>query len=95
MRKTISILGILASYQHHWSEQFRSTVAYSWGEADVPRGAPGATTTEETSYLAANLIWQFADRAWAGIEYLRGTRQTFDGADGDANRVQLAIRFDI
>ena len=41
------------------------------------------------------MIWQFCDRAWAGIEYLYGSRDTFDGEDGDAHRVQLALRFDI
>jgi hypothetical protein len=67
---------------------------YSWGEGDVPAGAP-ASANEELTYGAVNLIWQFCDRAWTGIEFLHGTRETFDGEDGEASRVQLAIRFDI
>ena len=92
--EAIATFGALGSYEHHWSEELRSTAVYSWGEGDVPSGAP-PTANEELSYAAVNLIWQFCDRAWAGIEYLRGTRDTFDGEDGEANRVQLALRFDI
>jgi hypothetical protein len=90
----VEVLGILASYEHHWSEEYRSTLAYSWGEGDVPDGAP-TDTTEDLQYLAANLIWQFCDRAWTGIEYLYGSRGTLDGEDGDAHRVQIAVRFDL
>jgi hypothetical protein len=92
--EAVPTLGLLGAYQHYWSEDYRSTLAYSWGEGDLPDGAP-PTANEQLSYLAANLIWQFTDRAWAGIEYLYGTRDTFDGADGDAHRLQLALRYDI
>ena len=92
--EAIPTVGLLGSYEHHWSEEFRSTVMYSWGEGDIPDGAP-ATANEELTYGAANLIWQFCNRAWAGIEYLYGTRDTFDDEEGSANRLQLALRFDI
>jgi hypothetical protein len=92
--EAVTVFGVLGSYQHHWSDDYRSTLAYSWGEGDLPEGVP-ATANEQLEYLAANLIWQFTDRAWAGIEYLYGTRATFDGADGDAHRLQLSLRFDI
>jgi hypothetical protein len=84
----------MASYQHNWSEKYRSTLAYSAVEGDLPSGA-APDTNEELTYLAANLIWQFCDRAWVGIEYLHGTRETFDGSDGDADRLQLSMRFDL
>jgi len=92
--EAISILGLMGSYEHHWSDEYRSTLGYSWGEGDLPAGSP-TTATEEVSYGFANFIWQFCNRAWAGIEYLYGTRGTFDNEDGHANRVQLALRFDL
>jgi hypothetical protein len=92
--EAVPTLGILGAYQHVWSDEYRSTLAYSWGEGDLPAGAP-ADANEQLTYLATNLIWQFTDRAWAGIEYLYGSRDTFDGADGDAHRVQLSLRYDI
>ncbi len=92
--EAISVHGLLGSYEHHWSDEYRSTIGYSWGDADLPDGTP-TTGTEEVTYGFVNLIWQFTNRAWAGIEYLLGTRDTFDGEDGNANRLQLALRFDL
>ena len=90
--EAITVLGLHGSYQHHWSGEFRSTAGYSWGDADVPGGSP-TTVTEQVTYGFANLIWQFTERAWVGIEYLYGTRETFDDEDAHANRVQLALKF--
>jgi hypothetical protein len=84
----------MAGYQHYWSEKYRSTITYSAGRGDIPGGA-APTTTEAVTYLAANLIWQYCNRAWVGIEYLHGTRDVFDGSDGAADRVQLSWRFDL
>jgi hypothetical protein len=84
----------MASYQHNWSDKYRSTVVYSAGRGDLPGGAP-PDANEELTYFAANLIWQFCNRAWVGIEYLHGTRDTFDGSDGAADRLQMSMRFDL
>jgi hypothetical protein len=92
--EAVTTFSALLSYQHFWSDEYRSTLAYSWGEGDLPGGAP-ATATEAVTYLAANLIWQYFERGWVGIEFLHGSRETFDGEDGEASRVQLSLRFDI
>lgn len=92
--EAVSTFAVLAAYQHHWSEKYRSTLTYSRAEGDIPDGAP-PTSTEEVEYLAANLIWQFRSRAWVGIEYLFGSRDTFDDEQGEANRLQISLRFDI
>ncbi|HEX6812146.1 MAG TPA: DcaP family trimeric outer membrane transporter [Planctomycetota bacterium] len=90
----IDVLAGMVGYEHHWSAKWRSTVTYSWGEGDLPAGAPLANP-DMLEYLAANLIWQFSDRAWAGVEYLYGAREDADGTRGEANRLQFAVRFDI
>ena len=92
--EAVPILGLMGSYEHHWSEKYRSTLAYSWGEADLP-GDAQTSDSQEVQYLAANLIWQFADRAWVGMEYLYGYNETFDDEDGTANRLQFSMRFDL
>jgi hypothetical protein len=92
--EAIPVLGLLGSYQHHWSEKYRSTIGYAWAEGDLPNGAP-ADASEELVYSFVNLIYQFADRAWVGLEYLYGENETFDGEDADASRLQLALRFDL
>ena len=92
--EAVVVLAGMVGYEHHWSDKWRSTVTYSWGEGDLPAGAP-ADSVENLEYLAANLIWQFSDRAWAGVEYLFGAREDQDGSRGEANRLQFSIRFDI
>lgn len=92
--EAIEVFGALLGYEHHWSDKVRSTVSYSWGTGDLPIGVP-AESNEALEYLAANLIWQFSDRSWFGVEYLYGSRETFDDARGEAHRVQLSLRFDI
>jgi hypothetical protein len=92
--EAVTTTAVLGSYQHYWSEQLRSTILYSWGDGDLPAGTP-LTSTERVQYGAANLIYQFANRAWTGIEYLYGQNETFDGNSGHANRVQISLRFDL
>ena len=92
--EAIGVFAILGSYQHHWTDEHRSTIGYSWAGADLPSGA-GATAGERVEYFFANVIWQFADRAWTGFEYLYGSFDTNDHAHGGAHRIQAAIRFDL
>jgi hypothetical protein len=91
--EAVTVFGAMVGYEHHWCDELRSTVSYSWGKGDLPDGVP-ADTSEILEYLAANVIWQFCDRAWFGIEYLYGSNETFDGARGEAHRLQASIRFD-
>ena len=92
--EAIDVLGAMLGYEHHWSEKWRSTVSYSWGEGDIPDGAP-PDSNEVLEYLAANLIYQFSERASFGAEYLFGARETNDDLRGEANRIQFSLRFDL
>lgn len=92
--EAVPVFGWLTSYQHYWSDVYRSSIGFSAAHADVPDGSPPATSSENLSYSFVNFIWQFTSRAWTGVEFLHGTRETFNGADGDANRVQFSLRFD-
>ena len=92
--EAVPVFGAMLSYQHYWTEKYRSTLCYAWAQGDLPSGAP-TTSTDTLSYLAANWIWQYCSRGWAGVEYLHGTNIADDGADGQANRIQLSMRFDL
>ncbi len=89
----VEVLGFMGGYEHHWSDEWRSTVTYAFAEGDLPTGAP-ATLTKELEYLAANLIYQFSNKTWVGVEYLYGSNTTEDDAFGSADRIQFAMRFD-
>jgi outer membrane DcaP-like protein len=90
----IKVIALMGSYQHYWSDEFRSTLVYSWAGGDPPENLPG-DTTERLDYLAANFIWQFNPRAWTGIEYLHGSRESISHDYGGDHRLQLSIKFDI
>ena len=92
--EAVTVAAVLASYEHRWSAAYRSTIMYSWAEGDVPAGAP-LDSSEKLQYAAANLIWQFNERAWTGVEILYGTNETLDGNDGSATRVQFSMRFNL
>ena len=67
---------------------------YGWASADTPSNVP-STTAARTDYLAVNLIWQFHERAWTGVEYLHGSLDSVGHDHGGAHRVQFSIQFDI
>jgi hypothetical protein len=89
----IGAVGVLASYDHVWSDRFTSNASYGWVTGDTS----GRRTTDVTHsgvYATANLLWWFLPgRAWVGGEYLYGWREVESGATGHANRVQFAFKF--
>lgn len=84
--------GITLGYQHHWSPKFSSLVLYNQGSVDNSEGQP-SNSLYQTKYIAANLVWYFTKNAFAGIEYLNGTREDLDKAKGSANRLQFSIQY--
>jgi hypothetical protein len=94
--EAITVFGHLVGHEHHGSDAYRSTLSYSRAEGDIPDVA-SADTNEQIDYLALDLIWiwQFADRVRTGIESLHGSRETVDDNDGEANRIQISMRFDL
>jgi hypothetical protein len=92
--EAVTTTAVLASYQHYWSEKYRSTVCYSWAHGNLPAGSP-TDASETLQYFAANLIWQFSDRAWTGVEYLYGTNDELDGSSGNATRLEFSLRYSL
>jgi hypothetical protein len=55
-----------------------------------------ATFNRRLDYVAANLrYWFLEERAWLGGEYLYGLREVRSRDRGSANRLQLAVHFNI
>ncbi|WP_052572701.1 DcaP family trimeric outer membrane transporter [Haloferula sp. BvORR071] len=92
--EAVPIFAPMVGYTHRWSEHFRSTVAASWVMADLPAGV-NALTPETTASIGANLVWQPTSSFRMGLEYLYGTKETYDGTDGDANRLNFVVRYDL
>jgi hypothetical protein len=84
--------GYTVTYLHAWSSAFTSLVVYNWGEDDNISGQP-LSSISNASYVAVNLLWHFTDNAFAGVEYLYGTREDIDTNSGEANRLQFSVRY--
>jgi hypothetical protein len=89
------LVSVVAGYEHYWSERYSSHAVY--GTSSAPEeDFYAADANAQLDYLAINfLYWFVKDRAWAGVEYLHGRREVFSGADGDANRLHFAVRFNL
>jgi len=85
-------LGITVGYQHYWNASFSSLVVYNQGANNNTAGQP-ENSISDMNYMAANLLWHFAGNAFAGVEYLRGTRDDINKESGTANRLQFSIKF--
>jgi hypothetical protein len=84
--------GFTLSYLHYWSPAFSSIVVFNRGFEDNTEGQP-ASAIASANYFAVNLLWHFAENAFAGIEYLRGKREDVSQADGTANRLQFSVQY--
>ena len=89
----VGLVAWMLGYEHYWSDVLSSNVVYSVASsADEDYYADDFN--KDLDYGAVNLLyWFLPDRAWAGVEYLYGRRQVFDGGVGRADRLQFAVRF--
>ncbi len=76
-------------YEHAWTQNMKSVIAYSRATVDNPAVAP--TSLKSTDYFAANILWTPIERMRLGLEYLYGDRVDQNASRGDANRLQFAI----
>jgi hypothetical protein len=90
--EALTDIGVSVMYQHQWSKAFTSVLVLNQGSVDNLSGQP-VTSLSLARYTAANLIWSFADNAFAGVEYLWGERQDIDGSNGTAGRLQFSVRY--
>lgn len=83
--------GIMATYLHHWSEKFRSTIMLGKAKSDPLEWQPGATT-EGSTYSAANFMWQVAPYITIGAEIAYGEFEYVNDAPKDNMRIVLGLQ---
>jgi hypothetical protein len=93
--KAVTVTAVMAGYEHYWSSRWCSNVVVSPARVGNDPG-DALVPDRRFDYVAANLrYWFLESRAWAGVEYLYGLKEARSGAQGSANRVQFAVRFNI
>lgn len=90
--EALNDLGYTLGLEHRWSPAFASLFVFNQGTVDNTAGQP-LTSIHQANYFATNFTWNFAERAIAGVEYLRGTRKDENELSGTANRIQFSVKY--
>lgn len=90
--ETIKTTSGYVGYRHLWAPNLRSTLAYSWINADNPDGVAGTLLKRFwSSHL--NLIWTPAANVDVGVEYIRADRRQQNGLSGDLDRYMMSAKY--
>jgi hypothetical protein len=89
--QALPLLGLVAYYDHFWSERWSSSFGYSRTQVNN-RNLQEAGDYKSGQYASANLLYSF-DSFLTGIEYLWGQRDDKGGAKGHDNRWQITVKY--
>lgn len=90
-----SFLGL----QYNWSEQFNSSITGGYTKSLNLAGYYRNSKLNDCFYVGANLFWNISDFAYAGLEYMFGSKNIYnvtlppDTTFGYAHRVALTIAY--
>jgi len=80
------------SYQHWWADTMRSNFILGFVDINNPGFIEGQAY-KSTIRASANLIWNPTQHVDTGVEYLWGRRENKNGDHGDAQQLQMMIRY--
>jgi hypothetical protein len=90
--EAVPLTGVLAYYDHWWSDQWSSSIGYSFTEVDNTNFQdPGAFN--QIDYASGNLLYYPADNLMIGGELMWGERTNNDGASEDDVRFQFTVKY--
>ncbi|BFM21739.1 DcaP family trimeric outer membrane transporter [Gilvimarinus japonicus] len=89
---SVPLLGVIAYYDHQWSDRYSSSMGYSFTEVDNQAFQLGSAF-KKGEYLSANVLFVPRKNLLLGVEYLWGQRTDFNGAAGTDNRVQVSFKY--
>lgn len=91
---TVPVFAAMAGYTHHWNEHWRTTIAGGYVRADAPASL-GPFAIDNTLYGSVNLMVHPTKSFRMGLEYLYGRKETQDGSERDAHRLDFVVRYDL
>jgi hypothetical protein len=86
------VLAGYVSWQHWWSGSLRSNFTFGMVDIDNP-GFVSGDAYQRTTRFSSNVLWSPTPRINLGLEYLWGSRENENGANGEAQQVQLAAQY--
>ena len=84
--------GAYAAYTHYWTGAWRSNLVYGVANIDTSRWLPNAPFHEST-YGAANLLWNPVPTLTMGVELLHGRLEQEDGRSNNDTRLQGSLQY--
>lgn len=91
--ETLDQWGGFVAYRHFWLDNLRSSLVYSYAEADNDTSAVGDEVNKRFQSVHANLVWSPVSEVNLGLEYLWGQRELENDDDGELNRVQFSAQY--
>lgn len=94
--EAIDAEGYGAGYTHSWSDTMSTSLSYGYLKIDPDDNLfIDPASPEKTEYASINLAWQASDRLMVGAEYLWGRKETLADDSGEAQRLQVSMRYDL
>jgi hypothetical protein len=90
----VNSIGAHVGYKHNWTDKLRSTVTYGFNDVEDNEFLP-LSSVHSNQVAEINLIFKFAPAATAGVEYIWGDNELLNGEDGWAQRIQVALKYDL
>jgi hypothetical protein len=89
----LPLLGIVAFFDHYWSDKFSSTIGYSRLDIDNSSGQAD-DAFKNGQYAVTNLLYYPVKNAMVGGEFQWGQRKNFrDGWDVPDYRIQFSFKY--
>ena len=91
----LQLFNVFATYgslQHWWGDTSRSNFTLGYVDINNPGFVEG-DAYKRTIRASANFMWNPIVSVDTGIEYLWGRRENKDGGHGDAQQIQMMIRY--
>jgi len=89
--EAVPLLGIVAYYDHYWSEKWSTSVGWSSIKLDTSNGQSD-DEFEKGQIAQINLLHYPMDGVMIGSELIWGEREDINGATGDDLRMQMSLK---
>jgi len=90
--KSVPLIGVVAYYDHYWSEKWSSSIGYSYDQVDNTNFQDD-TAFHKGDYASVNLLTYPAENLMLGGELLWGKRTNNDGNSDDDVRFQFTVKY--
>ncbi|MBC5773651.1 hypothetical protein H8S95_06220 [Pontibacter sp. KCTC 32443] len=89
----LPVLGVVAFYDHYWSDKFSSTIGYSMLDIDNSE-AQAPSAFKKGQYALTDLIYYPTSNVLMGVEFQWGDRENFnDGWSVSDYRLQFSFKY--